>query len=73
MTAERDLSRPSGNDRMTADSAKHAEMDRMKQTTQRFRDLWFSGKTDGRSTKCSPASGRALRQAAAEGRMAAAA
>ncbi len=32
---------------MTADSAKHAEMDQMKQTTQRFLDLWFSGKTDG--------------------------
>lgn len=32
---------------MTADSAKHAEMDRMKQTTQRFLDLWFSQNTDG--------------------------
>lgn len=32
---------------MAADSAKHAEMDQMKQTTQRFLHLWFSGKTDG--------------------------
>ncbi len=32
---------------MTAESAKHAEMDRMKQTAQRFLDQWFSGKTDG--------------------------
>ncbi|MBL0034758.1 MAG: ester cyclase [Flavobacteriales bacterium] len=32
---------------MTADSAKQAEMEQMKQTTQRFLDLWFSGKTDG--------------------------
>ena len=32
---------------MTADSAKQASMEQMKQTTQRFLDLWFSGKTDG--------------------------
>ena len=31
---------------MTADSAKHAEMEQMKQTAQRFLDLWFTGKTD---------------------------
>jgi steroid delta-isomerase-like uncharacterized protein len=32
---------------MTADSAKQASMEQMKQTTQRFVDLWFSGKTEG--------------------------
>ena len=32
---------------MTADSAKQASMEQMKQSTQRFLDLWFSGKTDG--------------------------
>jgi steroid delta-isomerase-like uncharacterized protein len=32
---------------MTADSAKQASMDQMKQAAQRFLDLWFSGKTDG--------------------------
>ncbi|MCC7501089.1 MAG: ester cyclase [Flavobacteriales bacterium] len=32
---------------MTADSAKQASMGQMKQTAQRFLDLWFSGKTDG--------------------------
>jgi steroid delta-isomerase-like uncharacterized protein len=32
---------------MTADSTKQASMEQMKQTTQRFLDLWFSGKTDG--------------------------
>ena len=32
---------------MSADSAKHAAMEQMKQTTQRFLDLWFSGKADG--------------------------
>jgi len=31
---------------MTVDSAKHAEMEQMKQTAQRFLDLWFTGKTD---------------------------
>ena len=33
--------------RMTADSAKHAETEQMKQTAKRFLDLWFSGKADG--------------------------
>ena len=32
---------------MTADSAKHASMEQMKQATQRFLNMWFSGKTDG--------------------------
>lgn len=32
---------------MSADSVKQASMEQMKQTTQRFLDLWFSGKTDG--------------------------
>jgi steroid delta-isomerase-like uncharacterized protein len=32
---------------LSADSAKHAEMDQMKQTAQRFLDLWFTGKTEG--------------------------
>ena len=32
---------------MTADSAKQASMDQMKQATQRFLDMWISGKTDG--------------------------
>lgn len=32
---------------MTADSTKQASTDHMKQATQRFLDLWFSGKTDG--------------------------
>ena len=32
---------------MSADSVKQAEVEQMKQTTQRFLDLWFSGKTDG--------------------------
>ena len=33
--------------RMTADSAKHAEVEQMKQTAQRFLEMWFSGKTEG--------------------------
>lgn len=32
---------------MSADSAKQASTDQMKQTAQRFLDLWFSGKMDG--------------------------
>lgn len=32
---------------MAADSASRASMDQMKQNTQRFYDLWLSGKTDG--------------------------
>lgn len=32
---------------MSADSVKQAEVEQMKQTAQRFLDLWFSGKTDG--------------------------
>lgn len=32
---------------LTADSTKQASTDHMKQATQRFLDLWFSGKTDG--------------------------
>lgn len=32
---------------MSADSAKHAEMEQMKQTTQRFLDLWFTGEDGG--------------------------
>ncbi|HQV75061.1 MAG: ester cyclase [Flavobacteriales bacterium] len=32
---------------MTADIAEHAEMEQMKETTQRFLDMWFSGKTEG--------------------------
>lgn len=32
---------------LTVDSAKHASMEQMKQATQRFLDMWFSGKTDG--------------------------
>lgn len=32
---------------MAADSAKHASLDQMKQTAQRFLDLWTSGKADG--------------------------
>jgi hypothetical protein len=32
---------------MTADSAEHAEIDQMKQTTQHFLDLWFTDNTDG--------------------------
>jgi steroid delta-isomerase-like uncharacterized protein len=33
--------------RMTADSAKHASVEQMKQTAQRFLEMWFSGKTEG--------------------------
>ncbi|MBL7951241.1 MAG: ester cyclase [Flavobacteriales bacterium] len=32
---------------VTADSVKHASTEQMKQTAQRFLDMWFSGKTDG--------------------------
>ncbi len=32
---------------MAADSAKQASTDQMKQTAQRFLDMWFTGKTDG--------------------------
>jgi len=32
---------------MSADSAKQASTEQMKQTAQRFLDLWFTGKTDG--------------------------
>jgi steroid delta-isomerase-like uncharacterized protein len=32
---------------MSADSAKQASMEQMKQTAQRFLDLWFTGNTDG--------------------------
>ena len=32
---------------MTADSAKQASIDQMKQATQRILDMWFSGNTDG--------------------------
>ncbi len=32
---------------MSADSAKQSSMEQMKQTAQRFLDLWFSGKTEG--------------------------
>jgi hypothetical protein len=32
---------------MSADSAKQASMEQMKQTAQRFLDLWFTGKTEG--------------------------
>ena len=32
---------------MTADSARQASMDQMKPATQRFLDMWFTGKTDG--------------------------
>ncbi len=32
---------------MSADSAKQASMEQMKQTAQRFLDLWFSENTDG--------------------------
>ncbi|MBK6344085.1 MAG: ester cyclase [Flavobacteriales bacterium] len=32
---------------LSADSAKHAEMDQMKQATQRFYDMWLAGKSDG--------------------------
>lgn len=32
---------------MTADSAEQAEVEHMKQTAQRFLELWFSGKTEG--------------------------
>jgi hypothetical protein len=32
---------------MMADSAKHAEMEQLKQNPQRFHDLWFSEKTHG--------------------------
>lgn len=32
---------------MSADSAKHASLDRMKQAAQRFLDMWFAGKPDG--------------------------
>ena len=32
---------------MSADSAKQASMEQMKQTAQRFLDLWYSGKADG--------------------------
>lgn len=33
--------------RMTADSAKQASTEQMKQGTQRFIDMWLSGRTDG--------------------------
>ncbi len=32
---------------LSADSAKQASMEQMKQTVQRFLDLWFTGNTDG--------------------------
>jgi steroid delta-isomerase-like uncharacterized protein len=32
---------------LSADSAKQASMEQMKQTAQRFLDLWFTGKTEG--------------------------
>ena len=32
---------------MMADSAEQAEVEQMKQTAQRFLELWFSGKTEG--------------------------
>ena len=32
---------------MTADSAEQAEVEHMKQTAQRFLEMWFSGKTEG--------------------------
>jgi steroid delta-isomerase-like uncharacterized protein len=32
---------------IAADSSKQAEVERMKQTAQRFLEMWFSGKTEG--------------------------
>lgn len=32
---------------LTADSAKQASVEQMKQATQRLLDMWFAGKTDG--------------------------
>jgi len=32
---------------MTADSAKHAELEQLERTAQRFLDLWFTGNTEG--------------------------
>ncbi len=46
-TPEHDAMMAEHKAQLTADSAKLASMEQMKQTTQRFLDLWFTGKTDG--------------------------